>query len=69
MWLIRLRTQRSIHEDAVSTPGLTQCVKDQALPQAVAQVADVAWIQSLAQELPYVASVAIKIKKMSPRDR
>ena len=34
----------SIHEVAGSLPSLTQWLKDLALLQAVAQVADVAWI-------------------------
>ena len=36
MWLYGLRTQHSIREDADLIPGLTQWVKDLALPQAVA---------------------------------
>ena len=44
LWLSRLRTQHSAHEVVGSIPGLTQCVKDPALPQGTAQVADVAWM-------------------------
>ena len=32
LWLIGLRTQTSIREDVASIPGLTQRVKDPALP-------------------------------------
>ena len=35
-------------------------LKDLALPEALAWVAAVAWMQSLAQELPYAVGVAIK---------
>ena len=35
----------STHEDVGLIPGLAHCVKDLALPQAAAQVADVARIQ------------------------
>ena len=34
----------SIQEDVCLTPGLARWIKDQALPQAVAQVADAAQI-------------------------
>ena len=41
MWLSRLKTQHSVHEDVGSIPGLTELVKDAVLPQAVVWVADV----------------------------
>ena len=44
LWLSRLRTQHSLHEDVGSSLGLTQWVKIQALPQAAAEVTDVAQI-------------------------
>ena len=42
---------------------LAQWVKDLVLAAAVAQVATVAWIQSLAWEFPHAAGVAKKKKK------
>lgn len=44
LWLSRFRTQHSLHEDVGSSLGLTQWVKIQALPQAAAEVTDVAQI-------------------------
>ena len=32
LWFSRLRTQHNFQEDETSIPGLTQCVKDSALP-------------------------------------
>ena len=79
LWLSRSRTQHSVHEDEGSIPDIAQWVKDLALPQAAAEVADApqilcccglwcrlaaaALIQPLSQELPYAAGVALKRKK------
>jgi len=70
--LSRLRTRPGVCEDAGSVPGLTRWVKDLALLQASAWVwhccgcgvklAAIALILPLAQELPYVAGMAIKRK-------
>ena len=72
MCLSWLRTRPGVCEDAGSVPGLTRWVKDLALLQASAWVwhccgcgvklAATALILPLAQELPYVAGMAIKRK-------
>lgn len=40
-WILN---ETSIHKDSSSIPGLTQWLKDLALPQAMMQVVDASWI-------------------------
>ena len=63
LWLSRLRNQHSVCENAGSIPGLSQWVKNPALPQAVAWFEAAAPIQTLARELPEVTAGAIKKKE------
>ena len=76
MCLSRLRTQRSVHEDVGSIPGLTQWIKNLAFATSCGishrcgldpvllwlwcRLAATAPIQPLAWELPYAPGVALK---------
>ena len=50
-----------------SIPGLLQCVKGYSVAAAVTQSAAVGYIQSIAPELPYSESAAIRKKKKKKR--
>ena len=65
LWLSRLRSQHSVHEDAGSVPGLAHWVKDPASCGSDPEFLRL-WsrpIPPLAQELPYASGAAIKNKQ------
>ena len=69
LWLNWIKTWHSVCEDAGLIPGLTQRVKDPALPQAAAVVGGCGMglqlqlqFNPLVWELPYAAGAAIKRK-------
>ena len=63
LWLSRLRTRHRVHENADSTLGLTQWVKDPTLLWLWYRPAAAAPIQALAWELPYVCHRCCPKKK------
>ena len=59
----QVKNLTDVREDAGSSPGLTQWVKDLALLWLWCRPAAAALIQPLAWERPYAAGVAIKREK------
>ena len=57
LWCLGVAAEMWVHSLAVAM------VKGSGVAAAAAQVADVAWIQFLPQELPYAMDTAIKKKK------
>ena len=59
-WIKNLTAVAQVTVEAGSISASVQWVKGPGIATAVVNVAGAAWIQSLAQELPYATSVAIK---------
>ena len=78
LWLSRLRTQHSFHEDVGLIPGLAQwascgighrCGSDLVLLWLWCRVAAAALIQPPAQELPYAKDAALKRRKQTNKNK